>query len=243
MTGTRLLGSLVAGLTGLLLMSPVQAAPLVENQSTLDLRLRLATPRLLAEIPNRPPATAFAAEPPGAHRATDSPYTLGYEPGQPIPPGYRVVSGFHSARLALASVTFGISYTVSVFLAGVRTEASSTAESFDQVPYDPRWLYAPIIGPWVALATSKAHDCRNSYYASSYFYGQCDSANSHLASSRVFLVIDGILQGASAVGTVFWITHRWYRLVLTDNVHAQVLPVPMGRSGEGLALVGRFGGL
>jgi hypothetical protein len=146
--------------------------------------------------------------------------------------------------LTSGSIIFGISYTASIYVAGSRTEASSTAEQYDQVPYDPRWLYAPLIGPWVALATTmKTHDCRNSYFSSSYFYGQCENANRDLASWRILLVFDGMVQAAGTILAIEGVSWRWYQLVLTDDVQIQVLPVPMGRSGEGLALVGTFRGL
>ena len=232
---TRLVRWLIAGLTGLLLISPVQASP------TLG--------------PDQPPATPNPAEASGGAPAPGDdqqpvidtrdtrPYTLDYELGQPIPPGYHVVSRPHRAQLTSGSIAFGISYTISIFVAKTRTEASSTVESYHQVPYDPRWLYVPIIGPLIALATASTHDCRNSYYASSYFYGQCDNANVDLSSWRAFLFFDTVVQGLGAYFTVSGITQRWYQLVLTDDVQVQVLPVPMGRTGEGLALVGRFRGL
>ena len=253
MTGMRLVSFLTAGLTGLLLMSAVQAAPTVGNHASLGSRLQLATPRLLAQIPGQPSAIPYPTDPSGAYPPAGDdqeppidtrPYTLDYQPGQPIPPGYRVVSRPHRALVTSGSILLGISYTISIFVAASRTEASSTAESYHQVPYDPRWLYMPVIGPLVALATTlKSHDCRNSYYASSYFYGQCESAAGNLDSWRVFLVMDAIVQGAAAAYAVYGIKWRWHQLVLTDDVQVQVLPVPMGRTGEGLALVGRFGGL
>jgi hypothetical protein len=248
MTGARLVSSLIAGLTGLLLMSPVQAAPRVGDQVKPGFRFRLATPRLWAEIPNEPAADVAPAEPseeaPASPPVHTRPYTLDYQPGQPIPPGYRVVSRPHRAELTLGSIMLGISYTVSAILAASRAEASATAESFGQVPYDPRWLYVPVIGPWVALATSlKSHDCRNSYYASSYFYGQCESANDDLGAWRIRLAIDGLAQGVGAALAIHGIKWRWHQLVLTNDVWAELLPVPMGRGGEGLALVGRFSGL
>jgi hypothetical protein len=209
-------------------MSPVRAAPTAENPAPAP-----------TELSGDFPAPGDDQRPPIDTR----PYTLDYEPGQPIPPGYRVLSRPHRAQLTAGTIIFGISYTVAIILAASRTEASSTAENYHQVPYSPRWLFVPIIGPLIALATAKTHDCRNAYFASSYFYGQCDSANGDLGTWRAFLVMDAILQGAGAAYAVYGIKWRWYQLVLTDDVQVQVLPVPMGRTGEGIALVGRFSGL
>jgi hypothetical protein len=172
------------------------------------------------------------------------PYTMDYELGQPIPPGYHVVSRAHRAYVTSGSIILGIGYTAALIVAASRTEASATSESYHQVPYEPRWLYVPIIGPLIALATSfQSHDCRNSYFTSSYFYDQCESANTNLPPWRAFLIAEAIAQGAGAAYAVYGIKWRWYQLVLTDDVQVQLLPVPMGRTGEGLALVGRFSGL
>jgi len=246
MMSTRWVISLLAGLMSLLLMPPARAAPTVGNRPDVGPRLRLATPRLLAEFSRQPPATASLAEASGEDSAPGDdqqppvdtrPYTMDYQPGQPIPPGYRVLSRPHRAQLTSGSIAFGISYTISVIMAASYTEASATAERYNQVPYSPRWLYLPLLGPWVALATARSHDCRNSYYASSYFYGQCEDANKNLMPWRALLIFDGILQGLGAYFTVWGIKQRWYQLVLNDDVQVQLLPVPMG-----LALVGRFRG-
>jgi hypothetical protein len=167
-----------------------------------------------------------------------------YKLGQPIPPGYRVESRPYRAKVAIGSGIFGASYLVSFAIAAAGTEASSTAESHMQVPYDPLWLWVPIVGPWISLVTTlKSHDCRNSYFHSSYFYGECESATRNLGAWVGFLVMDGLAQAAGVVVAIAGIKSRWYQLVLTEGVQVQVLPVPMGRAGEGLALVGRFSGL
>jgi hypothetical protein len=149
--------------------------------------------------------SAVQADPTEAEPEPETrPYTLDYQPGQPIPPGYQVLSRPHRAQLTSGSIALGIAYTGSLVIAASRTEASATAEEYRQVPYNLRWLVVPIIGPWIALATSKSHDCRNSYFASSYFYGQCESANVDLRPWRAFLVFDGVVQGLGAYFTRTW---------------------------------------
>jgi hypothetical protein len=241
-----LANSLTAGLIGLLLASPVSAVETAAKHADLGSRLRLSPPKLLAQGPAEPPASPEAAEASEEPAPVDPrPATLDYTPGQPIPPGYSVASGVQKAYLIPGAIVFGISYSVSAGLAAFRTEASATAESFVQVPYEPRWLYVPVIGPWAALVTSfMSHDCRNSYYASSYFYGQCEAATGeNLDSWRTFLVADGIAQGAGVVLAIYGIKRRWYQLVLTNDWWATLQPVPMGRAGQGLALLGGFRGL
>lgn len=212
------LRSLIAGVAGWLVVPAAQAQPTVEKQAGVEWQV--------GPIDTRPP-------------------NLDYQPGRAIPPGYRIQNRYHRAALTSGTVIFGISYTASVILAASRTEASSTAESFRQVPYQPRWLYLPVLGPWIAFATSfMSHDCRNSYYASSYFYGQCERATGDaLDPWRAFLVVDGVSQGVGAALAIYGIGWRWQQLVLTEQVSLELLPVPMGGHGQGLALLGSFRGL
>jgi hypothetical protein len=248
-TGMRLANSLTAGLIGLLLASPVSAVETAATQANFGPRLRLSPPKLLAQSPTEPPASPDASESseePAPTPVDPRPATLDYTPGQPIPPGYSVASGVTKAYLIPGAIVFGISYSISAILAASRTEASATAESFLQVPFDPRWLYVPVIGPWGALVTSfMSHDCRNSYYTSSYFYGQCEAATGpeNLDLWRTLLVMDGIAQGAGVALAIYGIKRRWYQLVLTNDWWATLQPVPMGRAGQGLALLGGFRGL
>lgn len=209
------MNALAVGLADLLLMAPTWAADTEETQAEVQSVSEFVDPR---------------------------PATLDYVPGRTVPPGYRVVSRYYRAALTSGTIVFGINYTASVIAAASRTEASATAESFAQVPYDPRWLYVPVVGPWAALATSfGSHDCRNSYYASSYFYGQCEAATGReLGRWRALLIVDGIGQGVGAALFLYGMRSRWYQLVLTDDWSAALRPVPMGHHGNGLALVGSF---
>jgi hypothetical protein len=256
MTDTRCALSLMAGLIGLIPTCPARATTAAAKTDGLGPRLRLTMPELRAQaspppVPSPESAETSGALPvEGADQEPDAslpdarPYTLDYRPGEPIPPGYRVTSHPHRAMLAAGSTVFGIHYAVSLLIASSRTEASATSESFLQVPYDPKWLYVPVIGPWVALATSfRSLDCRNPYSTtSSYFYGECENAKRDLGMSRMLLTFDGILQGVGATLAVWGFVRRWHQLVLTDELQVQVLPILMG-GGEGLALVGRFGAL
>ena len=57
------------------------------------------------------------------------------------------------------------------------------------------------------------------------------------------LTIDGIVQTTGALLVTLGIAMPWKQLVLTDTVRAQLMPVPIGQGGQGLAMVGTFGGL
>lgn len=240
MTGTRSLSSLVVAIAGLLSTSSVQAAPLAGSEGRLGLGLQLATPRLFAELPPSVPAASNSVKPYETLSAPNArPTVMDYKPGQPIPPGYSLVSRPDN-QLEVGIVILGITYASSALAADSTTEASGSSESFHQVSFSQRWLYVPVIGPWIALATAKDHDCRNSYYLSSHFYNQCEDANGNLGAWQTFLVTDGILQAVGAALAFHALMWPRRQLVLTDSVQVQVLPVPMGRAGEGIAVAGGF---
>jgi hypothetical protein len=57
------------------------------------------------------------------------------------------------------------------------------------------------------------------------------------------LVIGGLTQAWGTASFILGLASRSHQLVLNDNVRAQVVPVRMGHSGQGLAMVGTFSGL
>jgi len=59
----------------------------------------------------------------------------------------------------------------------------------------------------------------------------------------MLLAIGGVTQVLGAGFIVLGLAARTHQLVLTEHVQASVLPVRMGRSGQGLAMVGSFSGL
>jgi hypothetical protein len=171
------------------------------------------------------------------------PATLEYDSSKPIPPGYHLESHARKGFIISGSIIFGISYFVAIAVAGNSTEGPSygnDSSSETRVPFSPGLLYVPVLGPWLALGTVKDYGdtCNNSYYNSS-----CSDNSTTASVWRALLVIGGLTQ---AWGTGFFIlglASRSHQLVLNDNVRAQVVPVRIGNSGQGLALVGTFGGL
>ena len=136
------------------------------------------------------------------------------------------------------SIIFGISYGIALMVVDLTngSTSSSSSSSSSGVPFTSSLLYIPVLGPWLALGTVKDDDC---YSSSSSYY--CD--NSEASAWRILLAIGGVTQVLGAGFIVLGLAARTQQLVLTDHVQASVLPVRMGRSGQGLAMVGSFSGL
>ena len=178
--------------------------------------------------------------PPAAPEPEMRPTYLEYEPNKPIPPGYRLASGIRKGLVIPGSIMFGISYVISIIPGAVTQESYEYDSSSNGVPFKPSLLFIPVLGPWIALGT--VHDytsCSSSSY-SSYYCSDTD-AKTDVAMWRVMLIIDGFSQTAGALLVTLGIAMPWKKLVLTDSVRAQLMPVPMGHGGQGLAMLGTFG--
>jgi hypothetical protein len=171
-----------------------------------------------------------------------------YDPSKPIPDGYRLESNSRRGMVVPGAIIFGISYGMSLMVAASTTEStsySSSSSSSGGVPYDSSLLYYPVVGPWLALGTVHSQaDC--SRYSSSYYssdYTDCTSQNSDIGMWRFMLVIDGVAETVGAALVLLGVTVRTQQLVLTDRLQASIVPARIGRTGQGLALVGSFSGL
>jgi hypothetical protein len=272
MTTVRLGSTLAAGVAGLVLAASAQATPTSGDGAIPGMKLQLRAPLLLAEAPAQPPASNRAPDPyvppqpstpysppaPGAYPQPAPGYppyapppvgypvyyqpldmrppTLEYDPDKPIPPGYRVESSARKGFVVSGSIIFGISYGFALAIAAAANEEDQSSYS-SGVPYNPGMLYIPIIGPWVALGTMHDAKCSSSYYSS-----YCSSQDT-IDAWRTLLIIDGVAEVWGAAFVVLGLSWRWRQLVLTDNVRAQIVPVQMGPTGRGLAMVGTFGGI
>lgn len=204
-----------------------------------------------------PPAAGYAPYPyppgyappyyypqPAPTRAT----YLDYDPSKPIPPGYRLESGARKGLVIPGAIMFGISYGISIMVGVISQDTDTYHDSSNDrpgVPYNSNLLLIPVLGPWLALAT--LHDykyCGESTYQSSTYSSTCWARASEDRNMwSLMLVFGGIVQGAGALMVTLGIAKPWQRLVLTENVQAQLVPVPMGHGGQGLALVGTFNAL
>jgi len=191
------------------------------------------------------PYPAYAYPPPGGYPPPYyaapldmRPLVLEYDPDKPIPPGYHLESRARKGFVISGSIIFGISYGIALMVASSTnqsTSSSSSSSSSSGVPFQSSLLYIPVLGPWLAMGTVRDSDCTSS----NYYY--CD--NSEASDWRTLLAIGGVTQALGAGFIVLGLAARTHQLVLTEYVQASVLPVRMGRSGQGLAMVGSFSGL
>ncbi len=182
-----------------------------------------------------------AYPPPQYYQPVDSrPATLSYSPGMTIPPGYRLESYAHKGFVVSGSIMFGISYVLSMGVAGSVKETTSSYDlQSNEVPYNPTMLYVPGAGPWLALASMRTYNCNST----SSHYSDCEDSKTAAEIWKDLLIIDGIFQVWGAAFVVLGVSWRYQQLELTENIHARIVPVRMGPSAQGLAMVGTFGGM
>ncbi len=145
-------------------------------------------------------ALAASAVSTPAH-AEEEVVATGYRPNRPL-----IASGF---------ITFGIPYTVSVFVG-----ATSPRE-------EDRALFIPLVGPWIDLATRGgcpvlAGDCRGE------------------TAAKAGLIVDGIFQGIGMITLVSGFLWRQEKVTYVKSAGLDaVAPFSTG-SGGGLMAVGHF---
>lgn len=132
---------------------------------------------------------------------SENPYT----PGTPVPPGYRVeVSDYDAAASArkVGLLFFGLSY------GGAYVAALS-------LPGRMSWMYAPVLGPWLALKHEEDEGL------------------------EVLIIADGVLQAAGAALIIGGVAGRGYRLVRNEQTTVYVTP-EIRPHAYGVSLGGAF---
>jgi hypothetical protein len=193
-------------------------------------------PQQATPPPAYPPSTEA---PPGwtapgyasQYRYQPMPMELRYVEGRPIPPGYHPETRPRKGLVISGSIVFGIPYFLSLSV------AASSKFSPD------RWLYAPIIGPFVDLGNRK-EDCNTIGNA----FGSTTTCKDD-SSERFFLMADGLMQVAGATMFILGLAIPQHLLVRDDAPFVgskgsqfawSIAPTKMGRSGYGLGLGGTF---
>jgi hypothetical protein len=150
--------------------------------------------------------------------AADLPYTE----GQTIPPGYHVEERKRKGLIVAGAVVTGVFWTFSV--------TGAVAADYED---NSGFLLIPVLGPWLMLATGGAND------------PPCDDVGGGLevcesnAPLRAILVLDGLAQTAGGLMFVLGMANPSKRLV-RDDVTVGVVPMKVGRTGQGLGVVGTF---
>jgi hypothetical protein len=160
------------------------------------------------------------------------PVEMKYVEGKPIPAGYHIETRVRRGLVVSGPIIFGVPYLLSMSVA-----ASSK--------YEPdRWLYAPVFGPFVNLA-SRSDDCNPNGSSGTTTTFTCAGDS----STRFFLMLDGLMQTAGATLLVLGLALPQTLLVRDDAPFTgqkrshfawTVSPYSMGRSGSGLAVTGIF---
>ena len=97
-----------------------------------------------ATPPPPPPPQPLPAAPADYPLAASGPRTLEWEPGEPVPQGYRPVSQIRTGLVVGGAVTFGSVWLLNALVASVGIDINQ----------GQAWpLYIPILGPFIAMGT------------------------------------------------------------------------------------------
>ena len=124
----------------------------------------------------------------------------GYRPNVPL-----ITSGF---------ITFGIPYTISVFVG-----ATSDRE-------EDRALFIPLVGPWIDLATRRCPS----------LLGTCNGET----AAKAGLIVDGIFQGLGVLTMASGFLWRSRSATSDRNSGVDFVTPWASATGGGLSAVGRF---
>lgn len=78
------------------------------------------------------------------------PKRIDYEEGSPVPPGYRIETQANRGLIIGGTVTFGITYLLSIFVASIAVDGNGGSE------FGP--LFIPVIGPFITIGTADSRD-------------------------------------------------------------------------------------
>jgi hypothetical protein len=104
-----------------------------------------------AQEPTPPPLPAPPVASPAPPQA-DAPRVLGprtleWEPGEPVPQGYRPVTQIRTGLVVAGAVTFGAVWLLNVLTASIAIDTSQG----QAIP-----LFVPVIGPFIAMGTFRS---------------------------------------------------------------------------------------
>jgi hypothetical protein len=174
-----------------------------------------------------PPAPAGALIPPGPD-PTSPEYVavseqrpiIRYRKGDALLPGYHLGKRPRTAPIVTGLAVFGSAYVVGGLL--------SASEGF---PNQSGFLLVPVLGPWITISQRTRPVCT--------FACQANGKSQEYGLVDVFLVFDGLMQGAGAllVALGYAMPRTWQ---IRDDVALSFTPAPVGERGYGAAVHGRF---
>jgi hypothetical protein len=149
----------------------------------------------------------------------------GYQEGDPVPAGYRVVREPRRGLVIAGSIVGGIAYGFSV--------VGAVGDDFKNKSAP---LLLPVVGPWIMLAIGGASDKSCDYSSTTYTY---DSNCGDRAGLRTALALDGMMQVAGATMLAFGIGYPKTRLI-PSSTGLSIAPVWLARNAYGVGATGRF---
>jgi len=108
-----------------------------------------------ARADDAPPPTASATPAGSSAPTAPMPYTLDYDEGRPIPPGYRVSSTIREGPLIAGGVMYWTGYVTSVVAASIVSNSRCAGDRTVGCYYDGRNYYLldiPLAGPFLGIA-------------------------------------------------------------------------------------------
>jgi hypothetical protein len=181
-----------------------------------------------AQPPPPAPAPAPAALPPPAPGPTPvyvvAPPPIDWEPGSPIPPGYKEVTKYRTGLVIGGAVTFGVVWIPTAVVTSFVVAAGGTATR--------AWpLFIPVVGPFISIGTLGLGG------------SGCAGGNAGLCALADFwLVFDGLVQAAGAGMLIGGLAAPKHVLVPLGSAKIDVRPTPLsfGKSGTGFGFTGTF---
>jgi hypothetical protein len=187
--------------------------------------------------PLAPPASEPPSNPPAADLRLPSsslggPTQLTCELCGTVRPAYRLESHARKGLVISGAVFAGIGFGFAVAVVAGTSERSSR---WNGVPFDQGGLVIPVLGPWVTLGALR-RNCGGLYNDEP---AGCTRVHTQGPWTAI-LIVDGLVQLLGATLITVGLALPREELVITDTVKAQVVPMPLGSSGHGLALMGTF---
>jgi hypothetical protein len=169
------------------------------------------------------PSDAHAQYDGGYGRHSYGPRRTYWEPGDPVPRGYRAVPRIRTGLVVAGAVTFGVTYLTTALIGAAVSDVRTATGSFDR---SSKLLMIPLFGPFTLLGSTVS------------------------ATGQLGLVLDGLVQAA---GIGMFVTGLvWPKLTLVPAGYGEnkvdappkleitPMPMPMGVAGGGMGLVGKF---
>jgi len=150
------------------------------------------------------------------------PKQMVYEPGKPIPPGYHIEHRTRYGLVISGLVLFGLTY--------IPTAAAAWYDSRDGTP-----LYVvPILGPLLAIPAKTKDDCNDPNRNPD--HNPCFDFSEFIIA---FFIADAVVQATGAIMAWRGFVGRDL-LIRTEAAQATLVPGPVGSTGYGAWLTGRF---